>query len=208
MAKMHFKYASMNSGKSIDLIRTAYNYEENGYKVLIVKPSTDTKTGDKISCRIGLERKVDLLLLGNDSVIKKLAGKLKKVNCIFIDEAQFLTPSQVDEFWIVSKAMDIPVICYGLRNNFKAESFDGARRLLEISDVLEELTTLCRCGNIARYVGRKRNGIFETSGKEVIIDGTNNIEYVPLCGDCYLKKVKKVKFDEIRKDLTTDENRN
>ena len=122
--------------------------------------------------------------------MRKLSGNLDKVNCIFVDEAQFLTPSQVDEFWIVSKVMDIPVICYGLRNNFMTESFDGSRRLLEISDVLEELTTLCGCGQIARYVGRKRNGEFETTGKEVVIDGTDNIEYVPLCGDCYLKKVK------------------
>lgn len=208
MAKMHFKYASMNSGKSIDLMRTAYNYEENGYSVLIVKPSIDTKAGDKISSRIGLERKVDFLLSKNDSVMRKLSGNLDKVNCIFVDEAQFLTPSQVDEFWIISKVMDIPVICYGLRNNFMTESFDGSRRLLEISDVLEELTTLCGCGQIARYVGRKRNGVFETTGKEVVIDGTDNIEYVPLCGDCYLQKVKRMNFDKIRKDLTTGEDRN
>lgn len=208
MAKMHFKYASMNSGKSIDLIRTAYNYEENGYKVLIVKPSIDTKAEDNISCRIGLKRKVDLLLLQDDSVIENLSGKLDNVKCIFIDEAQFLTSSQVDEFWIISKVMDIPVICYGLRTNFKAESFDGSRRLLEVADVLEGLTTLCKCGKIARYSGRKRNGIFEEDGEEVVIDGADNIEYVPLCGDCYLKKVKKIDFNKIKKDLTNSENRN
>lgn len=87
------------------------------------------------------------------------------------------------------------------------ESFEGSKRLLELADVLEELTTLCSCGNIARYVGRKRNGVFETDGEEVVIDGTCNIEYVPLCGECYLKKVKKINFKKVKGEIQ-GENRN
>lgn len=201
MAKMHFKYASMNSGKSIDLMRTAHNYEENGYKVLVIKPIIDTKGGDKISSRVGLERKVDELILYSENILEKLKGKLKGVACILVDEAQFLATKQVDDLFIISKAMDIPVICYGLRTNFKMESFAGSKRLLETADVLEELTTLCGCSEIARYVARKVGDNYVFEGEEIIIDGTVNVEYIPLCGKCYLEKVKKINLEEIKKSL-------
>ena len=107
--------------------------------------------------------------------------------------AQFLSKNQIDELFIITKKFDIPVICYGLRNNFKMEGFSGSIRLLEIADELEEIKTLCPCGEIARYAGRKTNGKFTIEGNEVVIDGSkDNIEYVPLCGKCYLKKVKKI----------------
>lgn len=202
MAKMHFRYASMNSGKSIDLIRTAHNYEENGYKVLLIKSVVDTKADASISSRIGLERKVDLLLLYSDSIIEKLEGKLSHIACILVDEAQFLSTGQIDDLYTISKACDIPVICYGLRTNFKMESFAGSKRLLELSDVLEELTTLCGCGKVARFVGRKVGDKFVNDGEEVVIDGTYNIEYVPLCGRCFLEKVKKMNLDNIKTTLT------
>lgn len=192
MSKLHFKYATMNSGKTIDLMRTAYNYEENGYKVLIIKPSIDTKGNDEIVTRVGLSRKVDLLLATSDTILDKIEG-LENVKCIFVDEAQFLTTKQVDELYLITKKYDIPVICYGLRLNFKMESFEGSKRLLEIAEELEELITLCKCGEVARYVGRKVNGEYVSSGNEVVIDGANkSVEYIPLCGKCYLRDVKKV----------------
>ena len=200
MAKLHFKYASMNSGKSIDLIRTVYNYEENGFKVLVLKPKIDTKGEENVKTRIGLERKVDFLV-GDGSVLDILKSNLNDVTAIFIDEVQFLNKSQIDELFLISKATDIPIICYGLRNNFKMESFEGSRRLLEIADVLEELPTLCNCGNIARYVARKHCGHYEKNGKEIIIDGEEGYGYEPLCGSCYLTKVKKIDFEEINKQL-------
>lgn len=194
MAKLHFKYATMNSGKSIDLIRTAYNYEENNQKIIVAKPQVDTKANEYISSRIGLERKVDFLIKENESIITLFKDKLKDVKCIFIDEVQFLSKDQIDELFIISKFKDIPVICYGLRVNFKMEAFEGSMRLLEISDILEELVTLCECGKVARYVGRKVDNEFTTEGKEVVIDGTNNVEYKALCGKCYLQKVKKITY--------------
>ena len=201
MAKMHFKYASMNSGKSTDLIRTAYNYEENGYKVLIIKSIIDTKTKDTVSSRLGVENKIDVLLLYSDNLLEVLKGKLKGISCILVDEAQFLSIKQVEDLFLISKACNIPVICYGLRTNFKMESFAGSKRLLEIADVLEELTTLCGCGEIARYVGRKVGENFVLEGEEIVIDGTANICYVPLCGKCYLTKVKKQNLNEIENEL-------
>lgn len=201
MAKMHFKYASMNSGKSIDLMRTAYNYEENGYKVIVIKSVVDTKAGDSISSRVGMERKVDVLLEKEASVFETLKGKLNYVSCVLVDEAQFLSPNQVDELFQISKIADIPVLCYGLRNNFKTESFPGGKRLLELSDILEELTTLCECGSIARHVGRMVNNKYVLDGEEVVIDGAKSVVYKPLCGDCYLKKVLKIDFNQKRKSL-------
>ncbi|HIQ91102.1 MAG TPA: thymidine kinase [Candidatus Coprosoma intestinipullorum] len=189
MAKLHFKYATMNAGKSIDLMRTAYNYEENGFKVLVMKPKVDTKSGDRISSRVGLERKVDILIDMEDNIIHLLKGKLDDLYCIFVDEAQFLKEFQVNDLYKVSKLCDIPVICYGLRVNFLGNSFEGSRRLLEISDVLEELPTICSCGSIARMVGRWFDGKFVLDGDEVVIDGTRNVKYIPLCGKCYLEKV-------------------
>ncbi len=195
MAKLHFKYGTMNSGKSIDLIRTAHNYEECGYNVLVMKPIIDTKGADMLDSRVGLKRKVDILI-NDDSILKLLKNKITdNLACIFIDEAQFLNKKQIDELFFITKKLDIPVICYGLRTNFKMESFEGSRRLLEIADELEELKTLCKCMEIARFAGRKVNNEYTLDGLEVKIDGKDeNIEYVPLCGKCYLEKVKKIKF--------------
>lgn len=193
MAKLNFKYATMNSGKTLDLIRTAHNYEENNYKVLVIKPAIDTKAEDSILSRIGLERKVDYLVDKNESIIELIKDNLMDITCILVDESQFLTEEQVDELFLITKKFDISVICYGLRTNFKMKSFDGSRRLLEIAEELEELKTMCSCGNIARYVGRKVNDNFMTTGDEVVIDGVlNNVKYIPLCGECYLTKVQKI----------------
>ncbi len=201
MAKMHFKYASMNSGKSIDLIRTAHNYEENGYKTLIISPYMNKDTSGKISSRIGIERKADILLLYSDNILEVLKGKLNDISVILVDEAQFLGAKQVEDLFLISKARDIPVICYGLRTNFKMESFAGSKRLLELSEVLEELTTLCKCGQIARFVGRKVGENYVKEGEEVIIKGTDNITYEPLCGKCYLTKVEKINLETVNQNL-------
>ena len=191
MAKLNFKYSTMNAGKTLDLLRTAYNYEENNYKVIVLKPKVDTKGEDSIVSRIGLKRKVDYLIQKDDSITKTIINDLDNCKCILVDEAQFLTRKQVDELFVVSKEFDIDVICYGLRLNFKMEAFEGSMRLLEIAEELEELRTMCKCGNVARYVGRKINDEFTLDGEEIIIDGTDNVSYIPMCGDCYLEKVKK-----------------
>ena len=201
MAKLNFYYATMNSGKTIDLLRTAYNYEENHKKVLVMKPLIDTKGGDKIVTRIGLERKVDFLIGKDDNILSLLVGNIDDVSVIFVDEAQFLTPAQVGQLFEIAHVLDIHIICYGLRNNFQKKAFAGSAALLETADDLEELKTLCHCGNIARYVGRKLNGVYQTDGDVVVIDGTVDVEYVPLCGDCYLKEVMGLDFEEVKSKM-------
>ena len=155
MAKLLFKYATMNSGKTIDLLRTAYNYEENNGKILVLKPKVDTKGKDKITSRVGLERKVDFMVCYDDSLLDLLKSKLKDVDVILVDEAQFFSKSQIEELSIISKVMHIDVICYGLRINFRGELFEGSKKLFEVADALDELVTLCECRNVARFVGRK-----------------------------------------------------
>lgn len=195
MAKLNFKYSTMNSGKTMDLIRTSYNYKENGYKVLIMKPSIDTKGDRKVVTRIGLEANVDFLIEPEEDLVTLLQDKLEDVKAIFVDEAQFLKREQVDQLFLISKEYNVDVICYGLRNNFQMDAFEGSARLLAIAEELEELKTMCHCGNIARYVGRKVNGNYVIDGDVVVIDGTRDVEYVPLCGSCYLKEVRNIDLD-------------
>lgn len=202
MSKLLFKYGTMNSGKTIDLIRTAYNYEENNGKVLVLKPMIDTKGNNNIVSRIGLERKVDYLIKNDDNLYDILKGKLNNIDAILVDEAEFFTSKQIEDLSVIGKALDIDIICYGLRINFKGELFEGSKKLMEVADSLEELVTLCKCRKVARFVGRKVNGKYVSDGEEVIIDGSNeNIKYEPLCKDCYLKKVKKLSYNNIRNRL-------
>ena len=202
MAKLLFKYATMNSGKTLDLLRTAHNYEENNGKVLILKPKLDTKGEEKISSRLGLERKVDFLVFYDDNMFDLLKGNLENVDVILVDEAQFFSKKQIEDLSIICKVMNIDIICYGLRVNFRGTLFEGSKKLFEVADKVDELVTLCECRKVARFVGRKVNGEYKTNGPEILIDGSDEkIEYVPLCKECYLKKVNKIDFDEIKDKL-------
>lgn len=189
MAKLIFNYAAMGSGKTIDLLRTVYNYEENGLKVLVMKPSIDTKGGETLVTRIGLSRKTDFLILPDSSIMDLLSDSLGKVDCIFIDEAQFLSEQQVIDLFIISNNYDVPIICYGLRTDFRGNLFPGSSKLLGLAEELHEFKTLCSCGEIARYNARRMDGKYIVDGDSILIDGTSDIEYVPLCGNCYTKYV-------------------
>ncbi len=193
MAKLHFRYGAMNAGKTTIMLQTAYNYEERNQKVLIIKPSIDTKGNEKVVSRIGLSRDVDALISPDDSIFDRIGNCLDITNCILVDEAQFLSKSQVDELYYITKLYNIPVIAFGLRTDFKSNGFQGSIRLLELSDALEEMPTICRCGKKARFNARKVNGEFTSVGDSVVIDGTQNIEYESLCGSCYINKVLKLK---------------
>lgn len=174
----------MNSGKTTSLIQAAFNYEERGMHPVIIKPSTDTKGQDRITSRLGVSRPVDILLDPKDDIGQVLA-QYADCHCILVDEAQFLTPQQVDDlFWYATKH-DVPVMAYGLRTDFQAKGFPGATRLLELAHELQELKTICRCGKKALLNGRKLAGKFIFEGSQVAIDGEQNIEYESLCASCY-----------------------
>lgn len=206
MAKLEFRYGAMNSGKSMMLLQVAHNYSENNRNILLLKSATDTK-GDKfLVSRIGPRREVDIILQQDEPLLqKKYAKKIRETECILVDEAQFLTPKQIEELWYITKLLDIPVICFGLKSDFQTNSFPGSKRLFELCDAVKELETICTCGKKARFNARKVNGKYTAIGEQNVIDGSqNDVEYVPLCGKCYLKYIKKLNQNKLLKEMEKD----
>ena len=190
MSKLYFRYGAMNSGKSTHLMQVAYNYEERVMKVLIIKPMVDKKGGDTLVSRLGVGRKVDLLLDENDNVLDIIKERLnanKKIDCILVDEVQFLKEAQIDELFEIAVTLNIPIICYGLRTDFKRNGFEGSTRLLLIAHSIEEMKTICACGKKAIFNGRKINNKFVFEGEQIAIDEQNDVNYESLCGECYYK---------------------
>ena len=192
MAKLYFKYGAMKSGKTTDIIKTYYNYKEKGMNVLIMKPGDDKKAGSNIQSRSGAELNADYVVPSNIDVYQLITYHLidNNVDVIIVDEAQFLTPKQVDELSEVVDQFDIPVLCYGLRADAFSNMFPGSQRLFEISDKIEELKAICKCGKKATFNLRlnKIDGelipVFE--GEQVSIDGID-AEYDSVCRPCYKK---------------------
>ena len=193
MAKLYFRYGAMGCGKTMQLLQVAFNYEERGHKVCVIKPKTDTKNGEKLLTRIGPERETDFCFDRKVNLFDKISEKYKNVQCILVDEAQFLTKEQVDQLMLVTIKFDIPVMAYGLRLNFRREDggFEGATRLLQIAHDIEEIKTICECGKKATYNSRFLNGEFVCDGPDVLIDGTTEVEYRALCPACYEKYLAK-----------------
>ena len=190
MSKLYFRYGAMNSGKSTHLMQVAYNYEERGMKVLIIKPMVDKKGGDTLVSRLGVGRKVDLLLDENDNVLDIIKERLnanKKIDCILVDEVQFLKAHHIDELFEIAVGKGIPVICYGLRTDFQMNGFEGSERLLLLAHSIEEMKTICACGKKAIFNGRKINNKFVFEGEQIAIDEQNDVNYESLCGECYYK---------------------
>lgn len=198
MAKLYFRYGAMNSGKTALLLQAAHNYEEQGMKVLIAKPSADTKGDLNIVSRIGLERKIDFLIAPEDNIYTMVKERNENINCLLVDEAQFLQKIQVDELMQIVIKLNIPVICYGLRTDFQANGFTGSTRLLEIAHTIEEMKTICKCGRKAMYNGRMVNGKFTFDGEQIAIDGKDKVTYEALCPHCYYDKL--VTYNKYKKN--------
>lgn len=189
MAKLYFRYGAMGCGKTMQLLQVAFNYEERGQTVCVMKPATDTKNDTKLLTRIGPERETDFCFSSKDDLFKLISEKYAKVDCVLVDEAQFLTPEQVDELLMVTIKLKIPVMCYGLRLNFRQTDggFAGATRLLQQAHDIEEIKTICECGRKATKNVRFLNGKIVTEGPDVLIDdGKTEIEYRALCPACYV----------------------
>ena len=190
MGKLYFRYGAMNSGKSTHLMQVAHNYKERGMNTLLLKPSTDKKGGEKLVSRLGVERKVDIMVSDKDNIFEsvKIWYKEKgKIDCILVDEVQFLKSVQIDQLFEVAVALDIPVICYGLRTDFRTQGFEGSTRLLLIAHSIEEMKTICKCGRKALFNGRKINNKFVFEGEQIAIDSIDNVEYESLCGHCFFR---------------------
>ncbi|MDC6168400.1 thymidine kinase [Paucibacter sp. XJ19-41] len=182
MARLWYRYAAMNAGKTSSLLQVAHNYEENGEKVLLLTSALDDRDGDGvISSRIGLKRSAETYSPRTD-FLERL--KDVKVACVLVDEAQFLTVDQVRQLHRWVHAKNIPVMCFGLRSDFQGNPFPGAAVLLTLADNIEEIRTACRCGKKATMNIRiDENGERVQEGSQVLIGG--NSRYRQVCARCF-----------------------
>ena len=188
MAKLYFRYGAMGCGKTMQLLQVAFNYEERGLSVCVIKPATDTKNGTKLLTRIGPERKTDFCFSREDDLFEVIRRDFSDVACVLVDEAQFLTPLQADQLMDVTVRLGIPVMAWGLRLNFRREDggFEGATRLLQIAHDIEEIKTICECGHKALLNARFLDGRLMADGPDILIDdGRSKVEYRALCPACY-----------------------
>lgn len=196
MAKLYFKFGAMKCGKTTDIIKTYYNYKEKDMNVLILKPGADKKAGSKIESRSGASLDTDYVVSSDINIYNLIANHIidNNLDCIIVDEAQFLTEKQVDELSDVVDNINIPVLAYGLRADAFGNLFTGSKRLFEIADVLEELKAVCKCGDKATYNLRlnRINGelVPVFSGDQIAIDGIDS-EYDSVCRVCYKKLRRK-----------------
>ena len=182
MAKLYFNYSTMNAGKSTVLLQASHNYRENGMVTYLLTAQIDGRAGQgQIASRIGISESADMFAPGED-LFAKIETRLTRgrVDCILVDEAQFLDPDQV---WQLARAVDdlrVPIMCYGLRVDFMGQLFPGSATLLALADEMREVRTICHCGKKATMVVRMdENGTVLTAGDQVQIGG--NETYVSLC---------------------------
>ena len=198
MAKLYFRYAAMNAGKSTELLKDAHNYEERGLGVRLFTAKIDTRAGEgEIYSRLGLRRMgesfddhtdFDAALAQAPASMPSHARDTPRIDCVFIDEAQFLTPAQVEQLHRHAHLRDLPIICYGLRSDFLGQAFPGAAALLTLADSLEELKTICACKKKASMNARLDGaGRRVRTGAQVHIGG--NESYVAMCPACFYREM-------------------
>ena len=206
MSKLFYYYGSMASAKTLRLLSTAYNFEEKGVQIMVLKPALDTRDGEGIiRSRAGLERKC--IMIDKDVNLYKaikayrnvLDAQLESLKWIIIDECQFLTEEQVDQLSDVVDFLDISVMCFGLRTDFQSRLFPGSKRLFEIADDIEEIKSTCECGENKTSI----NARFDENG-EIIIEGSQveiggNERYRAICRRCWKNKVR----DKLMKENET-----
>ena len=194
MGKLYFKYGAMGSSKTAQALITKYNYEENGLKVWLLKPSADTRDGqDILRSRIGLEAQVEVAAPDCDVYTRFRQTKKGCCDIIIVDECQFLTPQQIDQLRAIVNDFDIPVICFGLRTDFQTKLFPGSRRLMEVADTFDEIKTICDCGNKAIVNARiDSDGYIVTEGAQVQLGG--NDSYIAMCHRCYETGIREHKL--------------
>ena len=185
MAQLYYRYSTMNAGKSIELIKVAYNYEERGQKVMTLVPSVDNRYGTGIiTSRIGLQRQATPI--NDDTNILELfikENEEEKIDCVLVDECQFLRKHHVEELTEIVDTFNTPVLAYGLKNDFRNELFEGSYYMLIYADKIEEIKTICWCGRKATMVARVVDGKIVKQGKQIVVGG--NDMYISLCRKHY-----------------------
>lgn len=198
MSKFYFKFSPMEAGKSAMLLIEAYNFEKRNINILCMKPSTDNRESiDKISSRIGIEKECFVIYPNYDiyAIVKKIISlneNNNKLQWILVDESQFLTSEQVEQFRAIVDDFDINVMCYGLRTDFQTHLFEGSKRLFELADDIDELKISCSCGRKAIFNARfNENGELVVNGEQILIGGED--KYKPMCSKCYREELNKMR---------------
>lgn len=187
MAKLYFRYGTVGSAKTLNLLAVAHNYRQQGKKVLLLKPALDVRWGrESIVSRAGLTQQADILV-EPDTVLDR--GDFAGIHCVLVDEAQFLSADLIDQLRLLTEAHNLPVICYGLRTDFKSQLFAGARRLMEVADSIEEIKTTCAyCNKKAIYNLKYVDGVPTRSGPSIDLGAEE--KYAPACYRCYCQKLR------------------
>ena len=192
MAKLYFKYGAMGSSKTAQALITKYNYEENDMKVWLLKPSADTRDGANIlRSRVGLEAEVEIATPTVDIYERYREGFAGSCDAIIVDECQFLTMEQIDQLRAIVDDFNVPVMCFGLRTDFRTKLFPGSHRLMELADAIEEIKTMCDCGSKATVNARINDGYIVTEGAQVVLGG--NDCYIAMCHRCYVRSIREHK---------------
>ena len=187
MAKLYFKYGAMGSSKTANALITKFNYEERGMKTWLMKPAADTRDGeDIVRSRVGLSAKA-FIVTPDMNLLKELESR-GQVDVIIADECQFFTDKQIDELREIVDFKNIPVLCFGLRTDFRTKMFPGSTRLFEVADSITEIKTICSCGSKAIVNARIIDGKIVTEGEQIFLGG--NESYVSMCHKCWKKKIK------------------
>ena len=199
MAKLYFRYGAMGCGKTRDIIKVWYNYKEKNKNAIIIKPGTDTKGNDKIVSRDNSELKTNYLISEEDNIYDIITKHITKydLDCILVDEAQFLSRHHIEELTDVCDILNITVMCYGLRADFQDNLFPGSAALFAYADVIEEMKTICECMDGATRNVRFVDGIPVFEGNQVAIDGEGKTTYQSMCRSCRKKLVKKINKDRL-----------
>lgn len=187
MAKLYYKYGVMGSSKTAQALITKFNYEERCHKVLLLKPATDTRDGVAIiKSRIGLEQSA-VIIQEQDNITDLLKSNYN-VDVIIVDECQFLTRLHVDQLRTIASFFDVPVLCFGLRTDFQQRLFEGSKALFELADSVQEIKSICDCGNKAIVNARVDSfGMIIIEGDTIQLGG--NDCYIPMCWKCYMEKI-------------------
>lgn len=189
MAKLNFKYGAMNCGKSDLLIKTAYNYTEQNLSIAVITPEVGLKKPGFITARAGGEWPVDILTNDETDVRAEVHRHMGRsgLDCVLVDEAQFMRAPQIDQLERIAKLDNISVIAHGLRSNVQRQLFEGSKRLFELSDSIEKMPTMCKCGSQAEYNGRFLDDTFHVGQPIVMIDTVYpGVRYQSMCATCYL----------------------
>ena len=182
MAKLYFRYGTVGSAKTLNLLAVTHNYQQQNKRVCLLKPKLDVRFGEnEVTSRAGLSKPADILI-ASDTVFD--GADFEGIDCVVVDEAQFLSTSVIDQLRGVASAQNIPVICYGLRTDFRGHLFEGSRRLFEVADSIEEIKTTCAfCNRKAIFNLKLVDGKPTVTGPTIEL-GTEE-RYLPTCPNCY-----------------------